>query len=425
MSTDSSTGRRIGVKSGPHVERKLNATFVKKAPPGRYCDGGGLMLHVDRTGARRWFLRVVAHGVRKDYGIGPLSVVSLTEARETAGKMRKVARMGGDPLIVRHEHQSAAMTFRKAAQEVYDFRIQNTSRNGKHIDQWWNTLEKYVFSAFGNLSVSEITGQMVVNTLKPIWHEKPETARRVLQRIDIVLQWSEVQGWRDQAIPTKGIRDMLGPQGDRVKHFEAISHFNVADLMAALAKVPGVGSAALRFTILTASRSGPVRLARWDEFSDSDNIWTVPEGHMKAGKEFVVPLSYAARNIILAQREAAGDSELVFPSPRDGAKKISENTMAKILKKFHPGATVHGMRSTFRDWCEEFVENVPKEVKEAALAHASGDKVETAYRRTIYLDQRENLMEVWGLYATGANGTYADLVRRATSLKYLDVEAAE
>lgn len=425
MSADSIIGRRVGVKSGPHVERKLNATFVKKAPPGRYCDGGGLILHVNKTGARRWFLRVVAHGVRKDYGIGPLSFVSLTEARETAGKMRKIARMGGDPLIVRHEHQSAAMTFRKAAQEVHDFRIRDTSRNGKHIDQWWNTLEHYVFPAFGDLSVSEITGRMVVDVLKPIWREKPETARRVLQRIDVVMQWCEVQGWREQAIPVKGIRNALGKQGDRVKHFEAISHLRVAALMAALAEVPGVGSAALRFTILTASRSGPVRLARWDEFSNGDNTWTVPEDHMKGGKQFVVPLSFAARNIILAQREIAEDSEFVFPSPRDGGKKISENTMAKILKKFHPGATVHGMRSAFRDWCEEFAENVPREVKEAALAHASGDKVDEAYRRTIYLDQRENLMEVWGLYATGAGGTYADLVKRATSLKYLEVDAAE
>jgi integrase len=425
MSADSKVDRRVGVKAGPHVERKLTAAFVKKAPPGRYCDGGGLMLHVDRTGARRWFLRVVAHGARKDYGIGPVSFVSLTEARETAGKMRKIARMGGDPLIVRHEQESAAMTFRKAAKEVHDFRIRDTSRSGKHVDQWWNTLEHYVFPAFGELSVSEITGKMVVDVLKPIWRAKPETARRVLQRIDIVLQWSEVQGWRDQALPLKGIRKTLGNQGDRVKHFEAISHFDVADLMAALAKVPGVGSAALRFTILTASRSGPVRQARWDEFSNWDNTWTVPAEHMKGGREFVVPLCAEARDIILAQREVAGDAELVFPSPRDGAKQISENTMAKILKKFHPSATVHGMRSTFRDWCEEFTENVPREVKEAALAHASGNKVDVAYRRTIYLDHRENLMGVWGLYATGAGGTYEDLVRRAMSLKYLEIDAAE
>jgi integrase len=339
--------------------------------------------------------------------------------------MRKIARMGGDPLIVRHEQQSAAMTFRKAAQEVYDFRVRDTSRSGKHIGQWWSTLEHYVFPTFGDLSVSEITGKMVVDALKPIWREKAETARRVLQRIDMVLQWCEVQGWRDQAIPVKGIRNALGKQGDRVKHFEAIPHSQVADLMTDLAKVPGVGSAALQFTILTASRSGPVRLARWDEFSNSDNIWTVPEEHMKGGRKFVVPLSSAARNIILAQRKIAGNAELVFPSPRDGTKKISENTMAKILKKFHPGATVHGMRSAFRDWCEEFAENVPREVKEAALAHASGDKVDEAYRRTIYLDHRENLMEVWGLYAKGVGGTYADLASRATSLKYLEIDAAE
>lgn len=396
----------------PHFEKQLKAAFVRSAPPGRHTDGGGLYLYVSESGARRWVLRIMVRGKRRDFGLGSAMVVSLAAAREIAHEYRVIAAKGGDPTKKVHQSRKKTMAFEVAAAEYHKFNIQTSSRNGKHTDQWLATLQNYAFPTIGDMAVDEIATQDIIKVLQPIWLDKHETARRVLQRMKVVFDWAHVQGFRSAANPVDSVRAALPRKKVKVKNFAAIPWDETPDLMRKLERVPGVGALALRFTILTVLRTGAVRKATWSQFSGGFERWIIPAENMKADEEHEVPLPYAARQLLEGlYAERRKNTDLVFFSSRTDSNMISENTMAKVLKRFYPDATVHGMRSAYRDWAEIFT-SASHEVKEAVLAHGNPNKVESAYLRIKYLVEREDLMEVWGMWATGEDGTYEELLNQ-------------
>ncbi len=314
------------------------------------------------------------------------------------------------------------MTFAIAADLVHAEMVISSSRNGKHRDQWINTLRTYSFPQIGNREVAEIRPPEIVEVLKPIWTKKAETARRVKQRMRSIFDWAIAHGHREAANPVDSTGRGLPLQKTKTKHFAAIDWAAAPALMAALKSVSGVGAVALRFTILTAARSGSVRRATWAQFSESFDTWTIPPESMKGGEEFVVPLPMSAIDLLRelsATRSKAVD--LVFPSPSNPTKMISENTMAKVLKGFHPNATVHGMRSAFRDWAEIFT-TARRQVAEFAMAHGNPDKVESAYLRTQYSEERIDLMDLWGEWLMGVEGTAEEIMEHVRRERMREIE---
>jgi len=409
-------------KSGPHVEKRLNAAFVRNAPQGRHADGGGLYLQVDGTGARRWLLRITVQGKRRDFGFGSATLVSLADAREKAREWRSIARSGGNPKIQRRIQQGRSTTFSALARVVYDRKFKDKANDPKHIKQWIRTMETFVFPVIGDLSVEDVHQDDIEKVLDPIWTAKPETARRVLQRISTVFDHACARGLRSQGSPTTGLRRLMRDQKDKPAHFKAMDYGDVPKLIKTIEKSNSVGALALAFTTYTAVRSKPVRAATWDQFDDSLNIWTIPEGNMKSREEFIVPLPMPARAILLRLRDnRTHASALVFGSPHNPKKSISENTMRKVLQGHFPGATVHGMRAAFRTWAAEVVE-ANNDVAEACLAHTLGNSTVRAYKRTDLLDHREVLLEKWAMWARGewewfanANNIDGEIFRRKTA----------
>jgi len=384
-----------------HPVNKLTAPAVKKMGTGMHADGGGLYLVVDDTGARRWALRTTVHGRRREIGLGPVSLLPLKEAREQARALRKVARAGGDPIAERDKGKRVSLTFADAARKVHAEQIVPNAKNGKHVKQWLTTLETYAFPTLGSLPVHAVEQSDVLRVLGPIWTEKAETARRVRQRLRTVLDWARTAGHRQGVNPVEGVEKGLAKQKDRTAHHAALPWRDLPDLMQRIEETEGMGSLALQFAILTAARSGEVRLATWAEIDLEAGVWTIAPDRMKAGREHRVPLSDATLAILEKVRPLAANSgSLLFPSKR-AAKPLSDMTLAAVLKRLGASVTVHGMRSTFRDWTEEMT-SYPHEVKEAALAHAIKNKVEAAYRRTDLFEKRIDMMDAWASYAVGA-----------------------
>jgi integrase len=293
------------------------------------------------------------------------------------------------------------MTFEEAARIVWADNIAPNNRNAKHVAQWLSTLEAYTFPTMGKRPVHAVDQADILRALAPIWTEKPETARRVRQRLRAVLDWAYASGHREGVNPVEGVDKALPKQRDRAVHHAAFPWRELPDLVARIAAVDGMGALALRFAILTAARSGEVRGATWAELDMNAKVWTVPADRMKGGREHRVPLSDAAVDVLVAAKAMAGRSdELAFPS-RQAARPLSDMTLAAVLKRLSVPVTVHGFRSTFRDWAEEAT-NFSHEVKEAALAHAIKNRVEAAYRRTDLFDKRTAMMDVWAAYAIHA-----------------------
>lgn len=388
--------------SGRHPEKRLSAPSVKAAKLGLHADGGGLYLVVDPSGARRWMLRTTVFGRRRDIGLGSTSLVTLAEAREQARRLRKVARDGGDPIAERDRHKNISFTFAEAAAKVHADQIEPNARNAKHCAQWINTLRTYAFPTMGKVPVHAAEQGDVLRVLAPIWTEKPETARRVRQRIRTVFDWSIASGQREKGNPVEGIEKGLAKQRDRAKHFAALSWRELPALMRRIEGIGGMGAMALRFAILTAARSGEVRGATWDEIDFDAAEWRIPASRMKAGRAHRVPLSKAALGVVREARARADrKDELVFHSAKPG-RPLSDMTLAAVLKRLDVPVTVHGFRSTFRDWAEETT-NFTHEVKEAALAHTVANRVEAAYRRTDLFEKRRDMMDAWASHAAGAS----------------------
>ena len=340
-------------------------------------------------------------GKRRDLGLGGYPLVSLAEAREAAFNNRKLARAGGDPMALKRRPE--VPRFAEAATAVIEIHRPSWKAGGKSAAQRESSLREYVFPRIGDKRVESIDTADVMSVLLPVWHSRPETARRVRQRIGAIMRWAVAQGFR----PDNPAGEALGaalPKHNGVKqHQRALPHGEVG---AALAKVraseawPATKSA-FEFLVLTACRSGEVRLARWDEFDIEEATWTVPADRMKAAREHRVPLSQRALEVLHEARGLADGSGLVFPSPTGRA--LSDSTLSKLLRELGIDAVPHGFRSSFRDWCGE-CSNAPREVAEAALAHVVRNKTEAAYARSDLFEKRRQLMADWAGYVAGGGG---------------------
>ena len=383
----------------------LKADKVKAS--GYYGDGGGLFLQVSRYGTKSWVFRFKANGRLREMGLGSLDTYSLAEARERARNCRKLRDEGKDPIEERNAARLAvkleatkAITFEQCA-ERYIAAHRAGWRNGKHRDQWSSTLETYVNPIIGALPVQAIDTTLVMKAVEPIWNEKPETASRVRGRIEAILDWATARGFRAGENPARwrGHLDKLLPKKTkvrRIEHHAALPYREIAAFVAELRSQEGIAARALEFAILTAARTGEVIGALWGELDLADRLWTIPAERMKADKEHRVPLSDAAIAILEdLQRTRHGD--YVFPGGRAG-RPISNMAMTMTLRRMGRGElTVHGFRSSFRDWAAERT-GFPAEVAEMALAHAVSDKVEAAYRRGDLFQKRRQLMDAWARY---------------------------
>ena len=387
---------------------KLTALQVKAlTEPGRYSDGDGLILKIGPTGGRSWILRVQVDGKRRDIGLGNARNVSLKEAREAAGDLRKQARAGLDPVAERRRQAVVIPTFREACKMVHE-ELGRSWKKGKHGDQWLTTLESYAWPKLGKLAVTEIEGPLIRDVLAEIWLTKPETARRVKQRIGTVLDWCYVKGFRSSEAPMRSLSKGLPRQPRKDGNFAAMAYEAVPQFLSDLHdRQMCVSRLALELLILTATRSGEVRGARWSEFDADLTVWTIPAARMKAGKAHAIPLSRQAADVVQQARTFwLAHSDLLFPGQgrrRLGADRkreepvMSDMTLLQLVRGMGLSVTVHGFRSSFRDWVADKTSH-PREVAEAALAHTLENKVEAAYRRTDFFDKRRALMQDWADY---------------------------
>jgi integrase len=344
---------------------RLSAVALPKLKAGMHPDGGGLYLQVTEGGARTWIYRFMLHGRAREMGLGPLHIVTLAEAREKAREARKLRHEGIDPIEARRAQRSeerlaaaTVMTFKECAERYIDAHKAGW-RNPKHAAQWPSTLATYVYPVFGDLPVQAVDVGLVTKALEPIWQTKPETASRVRGRIESVLDWATVRGYRkgDNPARWRGHLDKLLPARAKVRevvHHAALPYAEMYDFVAALREQEGVGARALEFLILMATRTGEVIGARWDEFDLSEKLWIVPGARMKASKEHRVPLSGQALAIIEGMKaQCVNDHEFVFPGIRP-RKPLSNMAMLKVLQRMgRADLTAHGFRSSFRDWAAE------------------------------------------------------------------------
>lgn len=381
---------------------KLSAAKVRTLiEPGRYADGDGLYLEVSSASSRRWALIVQKDGRRRQIGLGSAKKITLADARDLAVEMRRQIALGVDVVAERKKERVSVPTFREAAVEVHK-EHKAAWRNGKHQDQWLRTLETYAFPALGDRLVNDIEGPQIRDVLAVIWLSKPETARRVRQRIGAVLDWSYAKGFRSSEAPMRSLSRGLPRQPKKDGHFDAMPYSEVPAFMTKLRERESVGRLALEALILTAARSGEIRSATWQEINLEAGIWSIPAARMKMGRSHVVPLSRAAIDVFRrAEKYRAPCTDLAFPGQLL-KRPMSDMTLLKILRDMDLSVTVHGFRSSFRDWVAECT-SYPGEVAEAALAHAIPNKVEAAYRRTDFLEKRRLLMGDWGAFVSAAD----------------------
>jgi len=385
------------------TEKKLSPRFVATAPEGSHSDGGNLYLRVRPGGSRAWVFRYKDAGKVRELGLGPTHSRGLAEARTIAAAMRNAILNGKDPATVLARTSSAAekpKTFADCAGELIEAKRPGW-RNAKHAQQWENTLRDYVLPAIGDKPPADVGIADVKSILMPLWAEKTETATRVRQRIEAVLDYAAVHGLCDGPNPArwKGCLDKVLPaprKVTKVEHHAAAPYADMPRIMGELARKDHMSYLALRFTVLTAARSMEVRAATWGEIDLQARVWTIPAERMKAGREHRVPLSDAAV-AVLAQAQALRrvSTDLIFPGARDGV--LSDVAINKVLHAVAPGVTAHGFRSSFRVWCEEQT-NFPRSVTEAALAHVNKDRVEAAYQRSDLFERRRELMAQWASY---------------------------
>jgi integrase len=387
--------------------------------PDRYPDGHGLYLQVKSANNKSWVLRYERDGKERMLGLGPAHTVTLKEARERARAARLLLLDGIDPIEQRKAQRAAraleaakAMTFRQCA-EAYIAANEGAWKNAKHAAQWTSTLKDYVYPQIGALPVASVDTGLVLKCIEPIWRDKTETASRVRGRIESILDWATVRKYRtgDNPARWKGHLEHVLPSKAKVAkpvHHAALPWRDIPAFMAALRDREGTAARALEFTIHTAARTGEVIGAKSDEIDLDGKTWTVPAGRMKAGKEHRVPLSERAIALLRELPSEAGN-EHVFIGPTAGAG-LSNMSMTAVLRRMGRGdITVHGFRSSFMDWAHEQT-NYPKVVIDLMLAHAIGDKVEAAYRRSDLLSKRRALAEAWSKYCCSPPMQAADVV---------------
>ena len=398
----------------PRKASELTAIAIQRlTAPGLHFVGGvaGLALQVLPSGARTWVLRITVGAKRRDMGMGGYPGVPLAKARVAARVARAKVRSGIDPIeegraarSALKASQAAALTFEQCAAAYISANAVGW-KNAKHAQQWRNTLAQHAYPKLGMLLVRDVGLPHVLAVLEPLWLTTTETASRLRGRIESVLDWATVRGYRSGDNPARwrGHLDKLLPAPSKVakpEHHIAVALADVAGFVLKLRAAEGMGARALEFAILTAARSGEVRGARWAEVDRQAKLWVIPAARMKAGKEHRVPLSDAALSLLDALPKIdAGD--LVFPASRTGldgvAKPLSDMALTAVMRRMGLDAVPHGFRSTFRDWCSERT-NYPRDVAEMALAHTIGDKVEAAYRRGDLFDKRCRMMDDWAAF---------------------------
>ena len=401
----------------PKIVKALSAVEVKRLAGqavsyNKYCPVGGvagLQLQVVPTGASSWVLRTTVHGKRRHIGLGGYPDVDLKSARERARNIKDQIFEGNDPVAHKRRkladaklERASRVTFAVAAARCHEMRSPEF-KNEKHKKQWIGTLEAHAFPIIGDLPVGEITVQHLLQVLQPIWRQKTETANRLRQRIEVVMNWSRVQGFTHGENPArwKGNLKELLPSPDKIKtvrHHKALPWREMPEFMRFLRAQSAASTEALTFLILTGARSKEVRLATWNEIDFEQGRWTVPAEKMKAGREHVVPLSCAAIELLSRQGRCI-NTDLIFPSSR--FVPLSDNTLSKFLRDACIPAVPHGFRSSFKDWarsCTTFAD----EVSELALAHVNSNATRAAYARDMLLDKRAEMMEQWAEFLSSA-----------------------
>lgn len=382
---------------------KLTQAHIRAAlaKPGRHHDGDGLVLFVRDSGRASWVARVQQGGKRREFGLGSLRAVGLGEAREKAALVKAALVAGRDPHLDLKPPKEMTRTFREAALAFLEAKADDAKISDAKRKQQLSQLKTYAFPALGKLQVQSIEADAIAACLRPIWTRKPETARKVRSLIIRTLRFARPDGALFIGTLSPAVADRL-PAQPRRGNFEAMPYAELPAFMERLAGKGGMGALALRVAILTAARSGEVRGATWNELDLDAAVWTVPADRMKARRPHRVPLSPAALALFhhaLSIKRAGTD--LIFPAM--SGKALSDMTLTKVLRDMEAPCTVHGFRSTFRDWAAEQT-NHPGEVAEAALAHTVPKAVEAAYRRTDFFDKRRELMDSWGGFATGDGG---------------------
>lgn len=378
---------------------KLSALSVKSAKPGRHADGDGLYLLVADSGARSWVLRVQVASRRRDIGIGSLGYFTLAQAREKAGALRRVARAGGDPIAERDKAKTAPPTFKFAAEACHNAR--KSGWTVRHSEAFLASLKLHVFPKIGSLRVDSVDEKDIVAVLSPLWHAKPAAARKLRQRVGIVLDFAKGSGWRSSGAPRDGLRPMLSKQ-PKAGNFESMPYDSVPKFMDELrTRETTIGRLALAFTILTAARSGETRSALWSHVDFDGATWTRPASQMKMDEEHTVTLSPAAIAVLRTASELRTvEADCPIFAGRSG-RPLSDVTLSKIIRRYGSSATVHGFRASFRTWAAEQMPIVPDAVAEAALAHVVPDAVVRAYQRAKFMTMRRQLMDAWADYVSG------------------------
>lgn len=401
----------------------LTALQIKHAKEGMHADGNGLYLRVQASGAKSWIFRFQLKRKRREMGIGTLADKSAIQARSEVATLSALVRSGIDPIEQRTlDAEQATLAALKSSAETTNFRAVASEyieihkagwRNEKHTQQWTNTLKTYAYPTIGDKPVGQVTVEDVLSILEPLWKTKTETATRLRSRIELVMSYGKAKKLREGENPAiwRGNLDAILPKPTKLKkirHHPALPYAQMAAFMKKLRSTEGTGARALEFAILTATRSGEVRLATWKEINLEAALWTIPAERMKAGREHWVPLSRQAVCLLQAVPKIVG-KEYIFPGVHD-KKPLSDMTLSAIIRNFNEakddraqrwvdpknGDTVvpHGFRSTFRDWSAE-VGHYPREVAEHALAHSLPDKVEASYHRGTMLERRRPMMQAW------------------------------
>ena len=409
------------------LSNALTPLAVKNAKPGRHADGGGLHLLVKDSGARSWVYRFMLKSQSRDIGLGTAGHggISLADARDLALALRLKVKAGIDPLAERHRKAAEALASAQAAQiagitfkavaEAYIGANEGSWRNAKHRQQWQNTLTGYVYPVMGELPVAQIGTAHVLSILEPIWKAKPETASRIRGRIETILDSAKARGHREGENPARwrGHLAQILPARSRLSrgHHKAMPYDSLPAFIGELRERDAMAANALELVILTATRTSEVLGATWSEVDLEKATWTIPAARMKAGKEHRVPLPPRAVEILKAV-EPLNKANL-FPTDKGG--KLSTMAMSMLLRRMKQDCTVHGFRSTFRDWAAERT-GYAQEVCEMALAHVIGNKSEAAYRRGDMFEKRRRLMDEWAVFCAGscAFGASVTPIRRAT-----------
>ncbi|WP_434053616.1 MAG: tyrosine-type recombinase/integrase [Roseibium sp.] len=397
-----------GIVAFVMISGKLTKRAVEKLGPGRHGDGNGLYLVVDPSGARRWIVRVTVKGqrnrqgkpLRTDFGLGGADIVTLQEARSRALEFRRLAKQGLNP---RYNAKKEIPTFEEIARQVHIDRLP-TWKNDKHGQQWINTLRDYAFPKLGHLPVDGIGQPEVLACLSPIWTAKPETARRLMQRMRVVLEVAKSKGFRQGENPVNEVKnaDVLPKVKAKVRHHSAMPWQEVPAFYADVRKRSAMAAKALMFTCLAGARTGEVLGMRWKEIDFDDNLWTCPANRMKTDLEHRVPLTDEMLSIIEPLK--ALNSEFVFEGQKRN-RPLSNMAMLMLLRRMKiEGVTVHGFRSTFRDWASEYA-HAPREIAEMSLAHRIGSAVEQAYARSDLLEKRRELLIKWSEFVSGSQGS--------------------